>query len=355
MQNKYTKYSDSLDRATKEEWALFLKENGYPYVEPTEADLIALGIEKRRGGPASYVADQGSNFDKYGNKKITDPVMSPDDSEFAMSTSDYSNPEYQNYVDKSYDDLMASEIARVSESDFDSNLANPLIDPTDLNREDARSARLLADYQKPTKVDIPDYPRGNPSYMDDMTVAQDITKPPNMMMPEQLNPSMAVSPHSQQFNPMTGKTEPNQMMPTGEDYESVLANTESMTPMTDNAKSWYDSLKSSFTSDTDAYSDPLLLGGMAINSTDQSPVFPGTSMKGSGTGIMKGAMTGAGLGAKTGNPKGALIGAGIGAVMGLLGNFDSKSQSYTPPPTISRGSGIPFPQNNSMQYYEGLI
>ena len=63
---------------------------------------------------------------------------------------------------------------------------------------------------------------------------------------------------------MTGKVEPNQMMPTGEDHESVLANTQSMTPMTDNAKSWYDSLKSSFTSDTDAYSDPLFLVGWQL-------------------------------------------------------------------------------------------
>tara|TARA_A100001037_G_scaffold143031_1_gene129550 strand:+ start:11199 stop:12470 length:1272 start_codon:yes stop_codon:yes gene_type:complete len=176
----------------------------------------------------------------------------------------------------------------------------------------------------------------------------DVTNPPQ---------DFAMGP--QQLNPLKNKMEPAMVQPMdqpivgGADYESMMANTSG--PMKAGADKWYDKLSSSFTSNTDAYSDPLLLGGMAINSTDQSPIFPGTSMKGSGTGVMKGAFTGAGLGAKTGTPHGAMIGAGIGAVMGLLGNFDSKSQSYTPPPTISRGGGIPFPRNDSMQYYEGLI
>ena len=125
--------------------------------------------------------------------------------------------------------------------------------------------------------------------------------------------------------------------------------------MADETKGWFDSLKSNFSSNTDAYSDPFLLGGMAIGARDQSPVFPNTSFKGSGSGIAKGALTGAGLGAKTGTPQGALIGAGIGAVAGLLGNFDSQSVEYTPAPKIIRGSGIPFPQASSMDYYKGLI
>ena len=165
----------------------------------------------------------------------------------------------------------------------------------------------------------------------------------------------AMSPQRPEFNSMTGKVETTPVMPMGRDFEMDIASTPSPTPMADETKGWFDSLKSNFTTNTDAYSDPLLLGGMAIGARDQSPVFPNTPLKGSGSGIVKGALTGAGLGAKTGNPKGALIGAGIGAVAGLLGNFDSQSVEYTPPPKIIRGSGIPFPQASSMDYYKGLI
>jgi len=258
-------------------------------------------------------------------------------------------------IDAEYDNLMAREVANLDSADYDPNLPNPLMDLADKNREDARSARLLAEYQKPTKLDIPDYPRGNPPLMDQMTVAEDVRSPSDVMMPDPLNPSMSVSPNRPEFNPMTGKVETTPVMPMGPDFEMDIASTPSPTPMADETKGWFDSLKSNFSSNTDAYSDPLLLGGMAIGARDQSPVFPNTPLKGSGSGIVKGALTGAGLGAKTGNPKGALIGAGIGAVAGLLGNFDSQSVEYTPPPQIIRGSGIPFPQASSMDYYKGLI
>ena len=258
-------------------------------------------------------------------------------------------------IDAEYDNLMAREVANLDSADYDPNLPNPLMDLADKNREDARSARLLAEYQKPTKLDIPDYPRGNPPLMDQMTVAEDVRSPSDVMMPDPLNPSMSVAPNRPEFNPMTGKVETTPVMPMGRDFEMDMASTPSPTPMADETKGWFDSLKSNFTTNTDAYSDPLLLGGMAIGARDQSPVFPNTPLKGSGSGIVKGALTGAGLGAKTGNPKGALIGAGIGAVAGLLGNFDSQSVEYTPPPQIIRGSGIPFPQASSMDYYKGLI
>ena len=176
-------------------------------------------------------------------------------------------------------------------------------------------------------------------------------------VPMEMDPiqDFAMSPQRPEFNPMTGKVETTPVMPMGRDFEMDMASTPSPTPMADETKGWFDSLKSNFSSNTDAYSDPFLLGGMAIGARAQSPVFPGTSFKGSGSGIAKGALTGAGLGAKTGTPQGALIGAGIGAVAGLLGNFDSQSVEYTPPPQIIRGSGIPFPQASSMDYYKGLI
>jgi len=176
-------------------------------------------------------------------------------------------------------------------------------------------------------------------------------------VPMEMDPiqDFAMSPKRPEFNPMTGRVETTPVMPMGRDFEMDIASTPSPTPMADETKGWFDSLKSNFTTNTDAYSDPLLLGGMAIGARDQSPVFPNSPLKGSGSGIVKGALTGAGLGAKTGNPKGALIGAGIGAVAGLLGNFDSQSVEYTPAPQIIRGSGIPFPQASSMDYYKGLI
>ena len=176
-------------------------------------------------------------------------------------------------------------------------------------------------------------------------------------VPMEMDPiqDFAMSPQRPEFNPMTGKVEATPVMPMGRDFEMDMASTPSLTPMADETKGWFDSLKSNFSSNTDAYSDPFLLGGMAIGARDQSPVFPNTPFKGSGSGIAKGALTGAGLGAKTGTPQGALIGAGIGAVAGLLGNFDSQSVEYTPAPKIIRGSGIPFPQASSMDYYKGLI
>ena len=378
------KYDDSLDRATRAEWAEYLKSIGQPFVEPTKEDLIALGIEKRLGmhDGKTALADQGSLFDKYGNKKVTskqqfnplsgniasvseDAIMGDDSIEDFTGQGPYFDAEsaMNEFADADpLDTTIPNELAFLNDEKLPSgltrnelasrvgniNMSGKSMPPQTMFDDELATGQLALDMgyggkSVPVGMDpIQDFAM-NPS-------RNDVLTSPAMTAQEQALAQSTRGIDVDSQGNLIPFTEPSSASPYSGDPAQYFD-----TPrpsMTEKADSWYDSFSKNF--NKDASTDAFLIGSQLINTYDKDPLLGRDVGGGSLAGISQGALTGAGMGSQFG-PKGALIGAGIGATAGLLGGFDRSSPEPYTETKIIRGSGMAFPQMQSSNYYQGLI
>ncbi len=380
------KYNDSLDRATRAEWAEYLKSIGQPFVEPTKEDLITLGIEKRLGmhDGKTALADQGSLFDKYGNKKVTSKQQfNPLSGNIASVSEDaiMGDDSIEDFTGQGpYFDAESAMNEFADADPLDTTTPNELAFLNDEILESGMPRSELASRVKSMNLSGKSMPRQTPfdERIETGQLALDmgfggenvpIKQPPALAGSDYVDfgfPSGPTSPAmtaqeqalAQSTRGIDVDSQGNLIPFTEPSSASPLSGDPALyydTPrpsMTAKADDWYDSFSKNF--NKDASSDAFLLGSQLINTYDKDPLLGEDIGGGSLAGITQGGFTGAGLGSQFG-PKGALIGAGIGATAGLLGGFDRSSPEPYTETKIIRGSGMAFPQMQSSNYYQGLI